>query len=66
VTARELFTTGKVREAIQMLTAHLRDRPSDRAQRTFLFELLCFAGEFVRAERQLAVLASGTVDSETG
>jgi type VI secretion system protein ImpE len=65
-TARELFTAGKVREAIQLLTAYLRERPLDRAQRTFLFELLCFAGEYTRAEKQLAVLSSGSVDSETG
>jgi len=63
---RELFKAGKVREAIQALTAHLRDRPSDVASRTFLFELLCFAGEFTRAEKQLAVLSSGSPEKETG
>ena len=66
LTARELFAAGKVREAEKQLTAYLREHPSDRAQRTFLFELLCFAGEFARAEKQLAVLASGGVESETG
>jgi type VI secretion system protein ImpE len=66
VTPKELFKEGKVREAIQALTAYLRDRPSDAAQRTFLFELLCFAGEFTRAEKQLAVLADGSVEKETG
>ncbi len=66
ITAKELFSAGKVREAIQWLTAHLRERPSDKAQRTFLFELLCFAGEYGRAEKQLAVLSGGGVDSETG
>ncbi len=35
-------------------------------QRTFLFELLCFAGEFTRAEKQLAVLSSGSPEKETG
>ena len=54
LTARELFAAGKVREAEKVLTAYLREHPSDKAQRTFLFELLCFAGEFARAERQLA------------
>lgn len=63
---RELFKAGKVREAVQVLTAHLRERPSDTAQRIFLFELLCFSGEFTRAERQLAVLAGGSVEKETG
>lgn len=66
VTAKELFAAGKVREAEKVLTAYLRDHPSDKAQRTFLFELLCFAGEYARAERQLAVLAGGSVESETG
>jgi len=66
VTPKELFKQGKVREAIQTLTAYLRERPSDTAQRTFLFELLCFAGEYTRAEKQLAVLANGSVEKETG
>lgn len=63
---RDLFKAGKVREACQTLTGFLRDHPNDTAQRTFLFELLCFSGEFTRAEKQLAVLASGSPDKETG
>lgn len=66
ISPKELFKAGKVREAIEVLTAHLRDHPSDTVQRTFLFELLCFAGEFTRAERQLAVLADGSPEKETG
>lgn len=66
VNPKELFKAGKVREAIEVLTAYLREHPSDIAQRTFLFELLCFAGEFTRAEKQLAVLASGSPEKETG
>jgi type VI secretion system protein ImpE len=66
INPRELFKAGKVREAIEGLTAYLRDRPSDTAQRIFLFELLCFAGEFTRAEKQLAVLSSGSPEKETG
>jgi type VI secretion system protein ImpE len=66
VTAKELFAAGKVKEAEKVLTAYLREHPSDKAQRTFLFELLCFAGEFARAEKQLSVLAGGGVESETG
>lgn len=64
--AKELFRAGKVREAVQSLTSYLREHPSDTAQRTFLFELLCFAGEYARAEKQLAVLADGNQDRETG
>ena len=66
INPKELFKQGKVREAVQTLTAYLREHPSDTAQRTFLFELLCFAGEYARAEKQLAVLANGSVDKETG
>ncbi len=66
ITAKELFAAGRVREAEKVLTAYLREHPSDKAQRTFLFELLCFAGEYARAEKQLAVLAGGSVESETG
>lgn len=66
VNPKELFKEGRVREAIQALTAHLREHPSDIALRTFLFELLSFAGEYARAEKQLAVLANGSVEKETG
>lgn len=66
ITARELFQAGKVREAEKVLTAYLREHPSDAAQRTFLFELLCFVGEYARAEKQLSVLATGSVEKETG
>ena len=64
--AKELFQAGKVREAEKALTAYLRERPSDTAARTFLFELLCFSGAYARAEKQLAVLAEGSVEKETG
>lgn len=66
LTAKELFQAGKVREAEKALTTYLRERPSDTAQRTFLFELLCFAGDYSRAEKQLGVLADGSVEKETG
>lgn len=65
-TPKELFAAGKVREAEKVLTAYLREHPSDTVQRTFLFELLCFEGEYARAERQLSVLAGGSVEKETG
>lgn len=64
--AKELFDAGKVREAERELTSYLRDHPMDVAQRTFLFELLCFSGEFARAEKQLSVLAQGNSDRELG
>jgi type VI secretion system protein ImpE len=64
--AKELFQSGNIKEAIQALGALLRDNPADAKSRTFLFELLCFAGEYDRAEKHLNVLASGSGQSEMG
>ena len=57
--AEKLFRAGQLGQAIETLTAELRDLPTDRKRRTFLFELLCFAGQFERAEKQLEALARG-------
>ncbi|HKG93866.1 MAG TPA: type VI secretion system accessory protein TagJ [Gemmatimonadaceae bacterium] len=64
--ARELFQAGKLDEAIEALGAELRDNPLDAQRRTFLFELLCFAGRYDRAEKQLDVLARGGQQAEMG
>ena len=54
--AHQLFKAGKLTEAILALNAQLRENPTDQRSRTFLFELLCFAGEFDNAEKQLITL----------
>ena len=64
--AQQLFQAGKLGEAVQALGAELRDNPGDAKRRTFLFELLCFAGEYERAEKQLDVLASDGRSAEMG
>ena len=64
--AKELLDAGKVREAEKALSAYLRDNPADTKQRTFLFELLCFSGQYDRAEKQLSVLAQGSHEAEMG
>lgn len=65
--AQQLFKAGKLTEAISALTAHLRDNPTDLKSRTFLFELLCFNGEYDRAEKQLNILEEeGSKDSFLG
>ena len=64
--AKELFAEGRVREAEKLLTSYLREHPADVAERIFLFELLCFAGEYARAEKQLGVLAGRGIEAETG
>jgi type VI secretion system protein ImpE len=65
-TAKQFFEAGKVRDAERELTAYLRERPADVAARTFLFELLCFSGDYERAEKQLAVLSQGNPENEMG
>lgn len=64
--AQQLYQTGRLEEAIEALVAVLRDDPANARQRTFLFELLCFAGEYDRAERQLDVIARGTQEASMG
>jgi type VI secretion system protein ImpE len=66
MTARELYHAGKLADAIQALGAELRDNPTDTKRRTFLFELLCFAGEYDRAVKHLDVLAGQGPDAATG
>lgn len=64
--ARALYEKGELHEAIRVLGEELRDDPTDSRGRTFLFELLCFAGEFERAEKQLDVLARGSEEAGMG
>jgi type VI secretion system protein ImpE len=66
MTAGQLFQAGKLDQAVQALGAELRDNPSDVQRRTFLFELLCFAGAYDRAEKHLDVLAQGGKDAQLG
>lgn len=58
MTARELFQAGRLDEAIESLGAELRSDPTDAQRRAFLFELLAFAGNHDRADKQLDVLSA--------
>src|ERR1043165_324189 len=64
--ARQLFQSGQLDEAIEALGVEVRDNPTDAQRRSFLFELLCFAGKYDRAEKQLAVLARAGKNAEMG
>jgi len=63
---QELYKAGRLSDAIKALGAELRDNPTDVKRRTFLFELLCFAGEWERADKQLEVLGEAGPESEMG
>ena len=64
--AQQLYENGQLDDAIASLSAELRTSPTDVGKRTFLFELLCFAGAYDRAERQLDVLSDGGREAEMG
>jgi type VI secretion system protein ImpE len=66
MSAKELFDAGKLNEAIEALGAEVKNNPTDARRRTFLFELLCFKGDYDRAEKQLNILSDGTPDSKMG
>ena len=66
MTPQELYRNGRLREAITALGEELRKSPLDVKRRTFLFELLLFAGEYSRAEKQLDVLGGAGADAAAG
>jgi type VI secretion system protein ImpE len=66
MTAQDLFKAGKLNEAISALSENLRRDPTNQKERTFLFELLCFSGDYDRAEKQLDVLGQAGPQSEMG
>jgi type VI secretion system protein ImpE len=62
----QLLEAGNVRQALEALAGHLRNKPTDVAARTSLFEALCFAGELDRAEKHLNLLAGGSEQAKIG
>jgi type VI secretion system protein ImpE len=66
VEAQRLYKEGKLSEAIARVQEELRSDPQDVSRRTFLFELLCFQGEFERARKQLEVIEAADPASYLG
>lgn len=64
--AEQLYREGRLAEAISAAAALLRDEPSNERLRTFLFELLCFAGDYERADKHLELLGGKTRDRQMG
>jgi len=65
-TAKELFDAGQLQAAIDELTGEVKANPADMSRRVFFFGLLCFAGEWDRAEKQLDVLGLQDAQSDIG
>lgn len=66
MTAKECLQAGDLKQAINLLSQELRNNPLDQQRRTFLFELLCFAGEYDRCERHLDLIAQAGQQAELG
>lgn len=64
--AEELYQAGRLDDAVQALGSMLRADPANVRARTFLFELLCFAGEYDRAGKQLDIIADSSKEAGMG
>jgi type VI secretion system protein ImpE len=60
--ASDLFKAGQLQEAIDAQLKEVKAKPADHGQRLFLFELLCFAGDLERAQRQIDVVNYGEME----
>jgi type VI secretion system protein ImpE len=64
--ALSLYRAGELKAAIEALGDELKKQPLDAKRRIFLFELLCFAGEYDRAEKQLSVVSDSSPQASAG
>ena len=60
--AKQLFQDGALGAAVEAQLALVRQKPTDAAARAFLIDLLCFAGDFERADKQLDLLVAQKVE----
>lgn len=63
--ATELYQQGKLQEAIEAQVQAVKNKPADQSVRLFLFELLAFAGELDRAQKQIDVLKYEDMELQT-
>lgn len=64
--SKELFDLGNLQESITEQSSEVRSHPTDVDARGFLCELLCFAGELERADKQLEAMSLQAPDSILG
>jgi type VI secretion system protein ImpE len=65
-TASELFDTGDLSASIEAALRHVRKHPTDTGSRGFLCELLCFAGQWERADKQLEAIVQQDAEAMVG
>jgi len=57
-TVKELVHSGKLAAAVEELNRQVRSEPANLDLRVALFELLCFQGQYDRAQKQLDVIGT--------
>jgi type VI secretion system protein ImpE len=65
MTVKEFLDAGDLSAAIRQSSADVTTAPMDQAKRTFLFELLCCAGDLDRAAKHLDAVGAEGADRET-
>ena len=66
MSAKEHFSAGRLDEALAAVTADVKAKPDNTDARWFLTELLCFKGDFERADKQLDILITQAPDAVLG
>jgi type VI secretion system protein ImpE len=64
--AQEHLEAGNLRDALAAATEEVRKQPADTAKRIVLCELLCFAGDMERADKQLDALGQLAPEATLG
>jgi type VI secretion system protein ImpE len=62
MSANDLYKQGKLQDAIETQLKQVKEKPADHGQRLFLFELLAFAGDLDRAQRQIDAIQYGELE----
>jgi type VI secretion system protein ImpE len=66
VDIKQLLISGQLTLAIERLNSEVKSHPTDTHMRTSLFELLCAAGDYQRAMRQLDSISQLESKAEVG
>lgn len=64
--ARELYMSGQLAEAVTAALSDVKQKPQDAGARSFLCELLCFAGDLERADKQLDTIGQQSPEAMVG
>lgn len=66
MSARELYQSGQLTEAVAAAVGEVKKKPGDLGARAFLCELLCFAGDLERADKQLDTVGQQSPEAMVG